>query len=372
MLRFRIVFGFIMVISLIFSCDKEIDIHEGGDVSDFNYSPVKVVNDVLNGVPIVVAGTSAEDLMVAFKSTLDGVVLDFKATPESLPSAFIDQNGTTWDIFGHGVSGIDSGKKLEPAFSMTGFWFSFATFYPGISIHPNLDPGPNEGEMIVGSGSWTVPSNEILDGGPGKDGIPAIGNPEFIEAKSVDFLNPDDLVVGYFDGIEYKAYPHKILNWHEIVNDKVDSTYFSIIYCPLTGTATCWSGNQNNESTSFGVSGLLYNSNIIAYDRKTNNYWSQIKGEAIQGSQKGTIPEIFTVVETNWQKWREIYPRSKVLSTDTKYSRDYDRYPYGNYNEIDADYLIFNVKYDDKRLPKKQRVFAVIEGGMARVYKLGL
>jgi len=168
------------------------------------------------------------------------------------------------------------------------------------------------------------------------------------------------------------AYPHNILNWHEIANQNSGNFTYSIIYCPLTGTATAWSGNLDNGSSTFGVSGLLYNSNIIPYDRSTSSYWSQIKGVSIKGQYQGLNAETFPVVETTWESWKKMYPNSKVLSTSTGYNRDYEIYPYGNYNHIDADYLIFPVRYSDNRLPKKERVHTIIVGGQARAYKLGL
>ncbi|MEM6806653.1 MAG: DUF3179 domain-containing (seleno)protein, partial [Bacteroidota bacterium] len=127
-----------------------------------------------------------------------------------------------------------------------------------------------------GSDDWLVPQDEVFDGGPGKDGIPSIDEPRFIDADAANFISENDLVVGYADGNEAKAYPHVILDWHEIVNDETNNFPHAIVYCPLTGSATGWERTIDGKKTTFGVSGLLYNTNIIPYDRETDSNWSQM------------------------------------------------------------------------------------------------
>ena len=130
---------------------------------------------------------------------------------------------------------------------------------------------------------WLIPIDEIYDGGPGKDGIPALLNPHSVQATEIGYLQDEDLVLGYKVGEEAHAYPHPILDWHEIINDAVGSEAISIIYCPLTGTGIGWDREINGATTSFGVSGLLYNSNIIPYDRLTDSNWSQIQNKCVNG-----------------------------------------------------------------------------------------
>ena len=165
------------------SCDHDLPVSIDGESPTFGPSPMEVLNDDINGIPIVIAATKAKDLIVSFKRTLDGEVLNFYPTPADPPIALIDESGTLWDIFGFAVSGEHYGKRLEATNSMVGFWFSFATFYPGLKIYPSDNLGANEGKVITGSGGWSVPSNEIRDGGPGKDGIPAIESPKFTSVK---------------------------------------------------------------------------------------------------------------------------------------------------------------------------------------------
>jgi len=217
--------------------------------------------------------------------------------------------------------------------------------------------------------SWSIPRDEVFDGGPGKDGIPALTDPDFIPGAEADYLDDDDLVIGYVDGEQARAYPHKILDWHEIVNDRIDEVNISITYCPLTGTGVGWNREINGKVTTFGVSGLLYNSNLIPYDRETNSNWSQIRLDCVNGKLKGTEAETLALMETTWHTWKQMYPSTRVLSRKTGYNRDYGRYPYGNYR-TEHDFLIFPVSNTDARLPAKERVHGIVASGSIRVYPL--
>jgi hypothetical protein len=215
--------------------------------------------------------------------------------------------------------------------------------------------------------SWSIPSDEVFDGGPGKDGIPALDEPEFINAGEADYLSDGDLVLGFVVGDEARAYPHHILDWHEIVNDHLAGVNISVTYCPLTGTGIGWNREIDGKVTTFGVSGLLYNSNLIPYDRSTNSNWSQIRLDCVNGSLKGREVETFALVETSWLTWKKMYPATRVVSTNTGYNRSYGRYPYGGYR-TENDYLIFPVSHTDDRLPGKERVLGVLFPGATRIY----
>lgn len=224
-------------------------------------------------------------------------------------------------------------------------------------------PAPGGGNN--NNNSWLIPENEIFDGGPGKDGIPSIDNPRFTDAGSVAYLNPDDLVLGVKVGNEIRAYPHIILDWHEIVNDDVNGLPLAITYCPLTGTGIGWDRRVNGGATTFGVSGLLYNSNLIPYDRATNSNWSQMLLKSVNGSLIEENIETVPLIETTWQTWKAMFPDSKVLSLQTGFDRSYGFYPYGNY-KTNHDQLLFPIETDDLRLPRKQRGLGVIvEGGVS-------
>ncbi len=218
---------------------------------------------------------------------------------------------------------------------------------------------------------WLIPKSEIFDGGPGKDGIPALIDPNVIEATDADYLDDEDLIIGFVVDDEARAYPHRILDWHEIVNDKLGDVNISVTYCPLTGTGIGWNREINGKITTFGVSGLLYNSNLIPYDRETDSNWSQLRLDCVNGNLIGTEIETFTMLETTWKTWKEMYPATTVLSTTTGHSRDYDRYPYGSYRTNDQ-YLIFPVTNEDDRIPAKDRVHGIVRSGNAKVYPLSL
>lgn len=227
--------------------------------------------------------------------------------------------------------------------------------------NPNNSSGGN-GSLIVGS--WLVPLSSIKDGGPGKDGIPSIDNPVFISPNQASFLSDEDLIIGIIKNNEAKAYPHRILDWHEVINDNG----ITLSYCPLTGSALGWLSKTNGEQTTFGVSGLLYNSNLILYDRNTNSNWSQLRIDCINGSEIGNEPETTKIVETNWKTWKLLYPNTTVLSTSTGFDRDYNLYPYGDY-KTNQNKFLFSVSPSNNALPNKQRVFAITNEKKSKVFQ---
>lgn len=172
--------------------------------------------------------------------------------------------------------------------------------------------------------------NNMMSGGPPKDGIPSIDDPKFISARQAtqDMLDPGDIVIGYANGEQAKAYPQRILVQHEIVNDQVGGEKVSITYCPLTATAQGF----KRGSTTLGVSGRLINSNLVMYDRATDTFYPQILASGIRGPNRGKSLEEFNVIWTTWENWKTQYPNTKVLSTKTGFLRSYDRDPYGQYN----------------------------------------
>lgn len=233
---------------------------------------------------------------------------------------------------------------------------------------PSSGPGANSGGPPPAS-SWLIPQGSVFDGGPGKDGIPAISNPMFISAAEATYLDDDDLVLGLKIGDEIRAYPHSILDWHEIINDQIGDLRLAITYCPLTGTGVGWNRTVEGEMTTFGVSGLLYNTNLIPYDRRTDSNWSQMLLKCVNGERIGTKIITQQLVETTWKTWKTIYPDTKVVSTTTGYNRSYDRYPYGDYRTNNQS-LLFPVAQEDNRLPWKQRVLGVVHGVDAKAFRL--
>jgi hypothetical protein len=209
------------------------------------------------------------------------------------------------------------------------------------------------------SDKWILPTDEILDGGPGLDGIPSIDSPDFDRVENIDYVNDDRFITGIRIGDTLKAYPHQILDWHEVVNDRINDTHFVITYCPLTGTDIAWNRNRNTE---FGVSGLIFRNNLILYDRASFSRFSQMQMRGVNGPMSGTRMETLTVIQTPWSTWKSMFPESKVLTTNTGFSRSYNAFAYTEeYLEEDSA-TIFPVKHRDDRLPRKKRVHGVIQG----------
>ncbi len=218
------------------------------------------------------------------------------------------------------------------------------------------------------SGEWLIPKDQIFDGGPGKDGIPALTNPQFAAASATSYLKDNDLVILIKLSNEIKVYPHPILDWHEIINDGIGNDKFTITYCPLTGSGLAWNRVIKGKETTFGVSGLLYNSNLLPYDRGSNSNWSQMKMLSVNGSLIGTQSENYHVIETSWKTAKQLYPNSLVVTTATGHSRSYGTYPYGDYR-TNHGLLIFPVSPDDNKLPRKERVLGVLVNSSAKAYR---
>lgn len=212
-------------------------------------------------------------------------------------------------------------------------------------------------------GNTSIPRDEIHHGGPPRDGIPAIDEPRFLEADSAGFLAPDDRIMGMDHNGVAKAYPIKILNYHEVVNDDFNGEGVVISFCPLCGTGMAFSAGIDGRKTDFGVSGLLYNSDVLLYDRRTESLWSQIMAEAVSGPMVGAKLEHLPASHTTWRDWRKRHPDTVVLSTDTGYNRDYNRTPYAGYE--DSDRVWFPVANRDARYHSKELVIGLeLDGGV--------
>ena len=207
-----------------------------------------------------------------------------------------------------------------------------------------------------------IPQDEILRGGPPKDGIPAISDPRLIKPGEADFLSGDDRVVGIkIDGVA-KAYPISILNWHEIVNDEINGQNYAITYCPLCGTAVAFDANIDGKVTEFGVSGLLYNSDVLLYDRNTESLWSQITSSSVAGKLVGKKLNRIPISHTTWQDWQQKHPDTLVLSDQTGHSRDYSRNPYSGYETSRTIYFSVNNSAPDTYHPKELVVGLEFDG----------
>lgn len=212
----------------------------------------------------------------------------------------------------------------------------------------------------------SIPLDQIVDGGPGKDGIPAILSPRFVPAAAATFLQDTDRVLGLSVAGEARAYPIKILNWHEIVNDTFDGKPVVVTYCPLCGTGIAFDADFQGRRHTYGVSGLLYESDLLMYDHQTESLWSQIRMEAVAGPMTGQHLTPLFLNHTTWADWRAHHPSTGVLSTATGSFRNYDRDPYIGY--VDQPDLFFDVAHVDSRYPPKEWVVGIEIEGVSKAY----
>jgi Protein of unknown function (DUF3179) len=215
-----------------------------------------------------------------------------------------------------------------------------------------------------------VPLDQILSGGPPPDGIPSIDDPKFISIQEADtHLEDSELVLGLNVNGDIRAYPLQILVWHEIVNDNVGGVPVAVTYCPLCFTNQAFNRTlENGQILEFGTSGKLYNSNLVMYDRTTNSLWSQAMSQGIVGKLAGVKLDRIPFDVAYWKEWKELYPDSKVLSTDTGSARPYGADPYGDYY-TNGD-VLFPVSNKDDRLGLKEIVIGFENNGQYKAYKL--
>jgi hypothetical protein len=203
---------------------------------------------------------------------------------------------------------------------------------------------------------------EIVWGGVKKDAIPALVNPKLISPVEATYLTGDELVFGVEINGDARAYPLRILDWHEMVNDVVGGVPVALAYCTLCGSGILYNARAGGRDGpfEFGSSGFLYRSNKLMYDQQTHSLWNQFTGRPVVGplTGSGIELEVLPVAITSWQDWRTRHPDTKVLSLDTGHDRDYrPGRPYGGYF-ASAD-LMFPVLVPDDRLAPKDYVFAL-------------
>lgn len=209
---------------------------------------------------------------------------------------------------------------------------------------------------------------DIYRGGPPRDGIPSISEPDFISADKVDYLKDDDIVIGLVRKETARAYPTRILIWHEIVNDTIEGEPVIVTYCPLCGTSMVFDRKIKGEVRDFGVSGLLYQSDVLMYDRETDSLWSQLEMKSISGPEAGTELKWLPSEYMTWKAWKEKYPGGEVLSMDTGYLRNYSANAYESYFSTDS--LMFPVpKYRDE-LKNKTLVIGILLNGEPKAYAI--
>ncbi|MCI4665564.1 MAG: DUF3179 domain-containing protein [Neomegalonema sp.] len=185
----------------------------------------------------------------------------------------------------------------------------------------------------------SIDYSEIFDGGPAKDGIPAIDTPAFIPIKSASGIGEREPIVSVKIGGEARAYPIRYLIWHEIVNDEFGKRKVTITFCPLCNSAIVFDGTIGERSFTFGVSGKLRKSDMIMYDRQTESWWQQFTGEAIVGEMLGAKLKVIPSVMESWAEFKAANPGGLVMARPTAYLRAYGRNPYRRYDSSSSPFL---------------------------------
>lgn len=210
-----------------------------------------------------------------------------------------------------------------------------------------------------------VPRREIVPGGPPRDGIPAITDPKTLPATRAPW-GDEEVVIGVVEGGQARAYPTTILLWHEAVNDALGGRPILVTYCPFCGTGMVFDRRVQGQERQFGVSGLLYQSNVLLYDHATQSLWSQMGEQAITGPSRGEHLLLLRSRMARWGAWRKAHPDTTVLSPDTGYRRPYGSSPYGDY--AISDRLAFPAPLDTRFHPKMPTIGVVAPDGRTRAY----
>ncbi len=240
------------------------------------------------------------------------------------------------------------------------------------TTQPASEPPPLE---LFNTDNLKFPRDQIVSGGPPKDAVPALVEPETVPVSRARFLDPGDRVVGITVNGQARAYPIDVLNWHEVINDRLGGVLGSagvpiaVVYCPLCDSVSVVDRRLDGKTYEFGVSGLLANSNVLLYDRTDQALWSQVGFTAISGPHAGrALRHLDNWELTTFKAWKARHPDSTVVSFNTGYDRNYHRNPYESYFESDG--LAFPVASVDRRFKLRTPVIGLKIGGVTRAYPL--
>ena len=219
---------------------------------------------------------------------------------------------------------------------------------------------------------------EIVWGGVRVDGIPPLDLPSTIAPEDATWLEPGEAVFGVVINGEARAYPLRIMDWHEMTNDIVGGVPLSLAYCTLCGAGIAYDGRApNGETYTFGTSGFLYRSNKLMYDRVTQTLWNQFTGKPVLGSLVGATDtegaplrlNLFPLVLTSWEDWVAQHPETSVIDINTGYARPYKPgMPYGDY--FSESTTMFPVWIRSGELNTKSFVYGLRIGGDRKAYQL--
>lgn len=219
----------------------------------------------------------------------------------------------------------------------------------------------NQGWAETDFSKHSVPFSEILSGGPPKDGIPSIDDPQFRPASEIEDIADNEPVIRLELNGDIRAYPLRVLTWHEIVNDTVGGVPVAVTYCPLCNAALVFRRVVAGEPTSFGTTGMLRHSDLVMYDRTTESWWQQFTGEAIVGERTGDKLEMVPAQVVAFGAFRAEAPEGKVLVPNDPDLRAYGRNPYVRYDSRSLPYPFFKGEMPEGINPM-ERVVVVHDG----------
>ncbi|MFY0613037.1 MAG: DUF3179 domain-containing protein [Hyphomicrobiaceae bacterium] len=239
------------------------------------------------------------------------------------------------------------------------------------ALYGTIDP--NFKRFLRPGVAHTIRIEEITWGGVIKDGIPALTNPKLIAPAKATYITPEELVFGVEINGDARAYPLRILDWHEMFNDVIGGVPVSLAYCTLCGSGILFDTTVKGRTAPFvfGSSGFLYRSNKLMYDQETHSLWNQFTGKPVVGKLVGSGIELRTrpVVITSWKNWLGRHPGTKVLSLRTGHKRDYSLgKAYSAY--FSSPDLMFPALVDETKHKAKSYVFALRSSGHAKAWPL--
>jgi uncharacterized protein DUF3179 len=202
--------------------------------------------------------------------------------------------------------------------------------------------------------------DEVDWGGVTVNGIPPLDHPRHVPAAEARWLKDDHVVFGVELNGQSRAYPKRVLAWHELARDRLGNVELTLVYCTLCGTVIPYGSQAGGRQFTLGTSGLLYRSNKLMFDEETRSLWSTLEGRPVVGplADSGLALTAHPVVTTTWREWRAAHPQTTVLSRDTGYERDYaEGAAYRDY--FASDDLMFTVPRTDARLKNKDEVLAL-------------
>jgi hypothetical protein len=208
--------------------------------------------------------------------------------------------------------------------------------------------------------------DEVRWGGVKQDGIPPLRQPNMIAADDADYLQDDNVVFGIKINGDARAYPKRILAWHEMFIDEIGGREYAGVYCTLCGAVILYETRFDGIRHRLGTSGFLYRSNKLMYDQDTQSLWNTTWGEPVIGPLVGRNIQLKRsyLVTTTWGEWKRRHPQTTVLSLETGYRRDYgEGVAYHNY--FSTDELMFAISTNDDRLNNKDEILALTFPGFS-------